>query len=201
MQIFQAIKDSDLQCQIFGNIHLEKGRSYYGFSKLAQDLSKLNIAVLNGYKAPIPDFDKEDLLQSGERKRVLLIHSGGYGDTITEGMLLPLMEKKFEISFDVSCYHDKWEYLFKPMGFKGKWIPYPIDLGSIKDYDCILTEIIKHVTQPARLLLESPLEVLAESFDLSLFDIQAKFELPEEIKRANRLKEIVRFYSGRNEQK
>jgi hypothetical protein len=126
MQVFQAIKDSDLQCQVFGNIHLEKDKSYYNFSELAQDLLKLDMAVLTGDKAPIPDICKEDLLKSGGKKRVLLIHSGSYGDTITVGMLLPLLEKKFKISFDMSCHYDKWDYILKPMGFKGKWIPYPL---------------------------------------------------------------------------
>jgi len=198
MEIFQAIKDSDLQCQVFGNIHLEKYKSYYSFSKLAQDLSKLNIAVLNGYRAPIPDFDKENLLQSGEMKKVLLIHSGGYGDTITVGMLLPLLEKKFEIFIDVSCHYDKWEYILKPMGFKGKWIPYPIELGTVGGYDCVLTEIIKYVTEPTRLLFESPLEVVAESFELSLSNIQPKFEVPEEIKRSNRFPEKNAIRIGLN---
>jgi ADP-heptose:LPS heptosyltransferase len=67
--------------------------------------------------------------------------------------------------------------------------PISLDLGSIEGYGCVLTEIIKYVSESTSLLLESPLEVVAESLEPLLSNIQLKFEVPEEIKRANRLPE------------
>jgi hypothetical protein len=166
---------------------LEKGKYYYGYSKLAKDLVKKNAASVRIFSETTPDFYKESLLCCGAQRRGLFIHSGGYGDTITVGILLPLLEEKFGIAFDISCHYDKWHYVLKPMGFEGGWIPYPIDLESLDNYDCLLTSITQYVTEPMRLLRESPLEVVAESFGLSLSRMKFNFTIPEEEKTRARL--------------
>jgi ADP-heptose:LPS heptosyltransferase len=56
--------------------------------------------------------------------------------------------------------------------------PISLDLGSIEGYGCVLTEIIKYVSESTSLLLESPLEVVAESLEPLLSNIQLKFEVP-----------------------
>ena len=187
MQTFQATRDSRFICNIFGPIHLENGKNYYGYSKLARDLVVKKAAHIQSLTLTAAEFSKGDLPQEGEKKRGLLIHSGGYGDTMTVGILLPLLEDKFGIAFDISCHHDKWQYLLKPMGFRGGWVPYPIDLKSLENYDCLLPSITKYVHEPTRLLRESPLEVVAESFGLSVDSMKFGYTIPEKEKIRARL--------------
>ena len=73
------------------------------------------------------------------------------------------------------------------MGFRGGWIPYPIDLESLDNYDCLLPSIAQYVHDPLRLLRESPLEVVAESFGLSVDSLKFGYTLPEREKIKARL--------------
>ena len=84
------------------------------------------------------------------------------------------------------------------MGFDGGWVAYPPALEILKKYDYLLTEIAKFVDDPKMLLMQSPLKVLAETYDISLEAHSIEYRIPELVKDQNRLLPTEKIRIGIN---
>ncbi len=198
MKILQATRDFGFSSPIFGEGRLEKGKTYYTFGKFARDISSMNAGDILEY-GPTPRLFSTDTLKDlPENARVLLIHSGGYGDTITVGILLALLKREYGIRFDVCGHRDKWESILKPLGFEGAWLPYPTSLEILEPYDYVITELAAFVSDPSLLLKHSPLKILADIFNVKVENHEIQFLVPEGIKKRLRLPWTKRIRIGLN---
>jgi len=187
MQLLRAIKDFNFTSPVFGEGSIKSGKTYYTFGKFARDISSLNAGMILEEEHPVKSFSVQSLDDPPEGLRVLLIHSGGYGDTITIGILLTLLNRTYGIRFDVCGHHDKWASILKPMGFKGAWIPYPPEVEKLRDYAYVLTELAAFASDPMALLTDSPLKILADIFNVSLNDHGIRYIVPEHVKGQSKL--------------
>jgi Glycosyltransferase family 9 (heptosyltransferase) len=187
MNLIQAIKDLSFSCPIFGEGRIEEGKYYYSFGKFARDVSSMNRAIILEDKIGVPALSPEDLPRLSGREKILMIHSGGFGDTITIGILLNQLREKYKSTFDICCHHDKWASILKPMGFKGQWIPYPPDIESLKNYNYMLSDLYRFIHDPSLFLKESPIKILAEVFDIPLKSNIYTFNVPQSVKTQMRL--------------
>jgi ADP-heptose:LPS heptosyltransferase len=198
MNLIQAIKDLNFSCPIFGEGRIEHGKYYYSFGKFARDVSSMNRAIIVEEKIGVPDLSPDVLPGLSGREKILMIHSGGFGDTITIGILLNLLRKKYKNSFDICCHHDKWASILKPMGFKGQWIPYPPEIEILENYDYILSDLYQFIDDPSLFLKESPIKILAEVFDVPLHPDSFTFIVPQSVKTKMRLSRAKQIRVGIN---
>ncbi len=182
MKCLQATRDFGFSSPVFGEGYLEKGKRYYTFGKFARDISALNAGEILEHGPSPRTFSRDTGNHLLQNAKILLIHSGGYGDTITVGILLALIEREYGIQVDVCGHRDKWLSILKPMGFMGGWLPYPISLHILESYDYVITDLASFVSDPAVLLKHSPLKILADIFRVRLEDHGIRFLVSEDIK-------------------
>jgi hypothetical protein len=180
MRLLLATKDVEFSSPVFGDGSLEKGTVYFTFGKFARDIASSHAGIVMDEQAPVPSLSRRALRQLPNRSRILFIHSGGYGDTITVGILLELLREKYHACFDVCCHRDKYDFILEPMGFRGTWLPFPPPAAGLTPYDYVLTDLAAMVDDPMDLLRRSPLQVLAEAFDLSVRNQGVRYRVPEE---------------------
>ena len=198
MNLIQAIKDLSFSCPIFGEGRIEQGKYYYSFGKFARDVSSMNRAIILEGKIGVPDLSPEVLPLLSGREKILMIHSGGFGDTITIGILLKLLKKKYKNTFDVCCHYDKWASILKPMGFEGWWMPYPPEIENLENYDYILSDLYQFIDDPSLFLKKSPIKILAEVFDVPLVSYPYTFIVPESVKSRMQLSGVKQIRIGIN---
>jgi len=198
MNLIQAIKDLSFSCPIFGEGRIEEGKHYYSFGKFARDVSSMKGAVILEGEIGVPDLSPDVLPALSGREKILMIHSGGFGDTITIGILLNLLREKYKGTFDICCHHDKWASILKPMGFKGRWTPYPPEIENIENYDYILSDLCRFVDDPSLFLKKSPIKILAEVFDVPLVSNPCTFIVPQSVKTKMRLSDAKQIRIGIN---
>ena len=180
MRLLLATSDVDFSSPVFGEGTLESGTVYFTFGKFAKDIASSNGGILIEEPPPVPLLDPQALRNLTKESRILLIHSGGYGDTITVGILLTCLMEKYGLDVDVCCHRDKHDFILRPMGVEMGWLPFPPPVERLKPYDYALTDLAAMAKNPMDLLRRSPLDVLAEVFDLSIKNHGVRYQIPAE---------------------
>ena len=159
MKQLLATKDVAFSSPVFGDGFLEKGTVYFTFGKFARDIASSDAGIVIDEQISVPSFIPLELRESSNRSRILFLHSGGYGDTITVGILLKCLRDRYGVDFDVCCHRDKNDFILKPMGFGGSWLPFPPPVDGVRSYDYVLTDLAGMAKDPMDLLKRSPLQV------------------------------------------
>lgn len=198
MQLLHAIKDFNFTSPVLGEGSLKRGKTYYTFGKFARNISSLNAGIILEDEPAVSPFSLQSLNDPRKGLRVLLIHSGGYGDTIAVGILLNLLSRKYGIRFDICGHHDKWAYILKPMGFNGEWVSYPPEVERLRKYDYVLTDLASFTRDPMKLLTDSPLKILADIFNISIDEHDIRYVVPEHVKGHSKLPSTNKLRVGLN---
>ncbi|PKN68152.1 MAG: hypothetical protein CVU57_00580 [Deltaproteobacteria bacterium HGW-Deltaproteobacteria-15] len=198
MKLLLATKDVNFFSPVFGVGSLEKGTAYFTFGKFARDMASQDAGILMDEHAPVPFLCRDALGDLPKNSRILLIHSGGYGDTITVGILINCLRKKYGADFDVCCHRDKHDFILKPMGFEGTWLSFPPPVGRLHPYDYLLTDLAAMAEDPMDLLRRSPLDVLGEVFGVSLRNEGVQYRIPSEYRISMGLPSSKRIRVGLN---
>jgi hypothetical protein len=198
MQVIRAIKNVSFSCPIFGEGLLEASKNYYAFGKFARDISSLGSASIEKRDPEIVRLNPRTLGRIAGGESILMIHSGGYGDTISIGILLELLNKEFGIDFTICCHQDKWRSILKPMGFNGRWVPYPPELEILKKHDYLLADLYQFVDDHSLFLKKSPIKLLSDAFGVNLDRYHSRFHIPESIKKKMHLPHSDRIRLGVN---
>jgi len=198
VRLLLATKDVEVSSPVFGEGSLQKGTVYFTFGKFARDIASSRAGIVMDEQAPVPSLSRFALRQLPNRSRILFIHSGGYGDTVTVGILLELLREKYHACFDVCCHRDKYDFILEPMGFEGTWLPFPPPADGLTPYDYVLTDLAAMADDSMDLLRRSPLQVLAEAFDLSIRNHGVRYRVPEECRVRMTLPSTGRIRIGLN---
>jgi len=198
MRILHATKDFAFSTTVFGEGRLEKGKDYYTFGKFAKDVAAMGAGVILEGEPRVQDFSPEATRDLRPGSRILLLHSGGYGDTITVGIFLALMMRRFGVNFDVCGDPEKHAYILKPMGLEGDCLSYPPLLEEVESYDYLLRELAAFAANPRALLEESPLKILCRAFGLPLQMDGIGFRVPRETSKRLELPQSKRIRVGIN---
>jgi hypothetical protein len=198
MRLLLATKDVEFSSPVFGDGSLEKGTVYFTFGKFARDIASSHAGIVMDEQAPVPSLSRRALRDLPKECRILFVHSGGYGDTITVGILLQLLREKYHACFDVCCHREKYDFILEPMGFEGGWLPFPPPVDRLTLYDYVLTDLAAMAGNPMDLLRRSPLQVLAEAFDLSIRNHGVRYRIPAECRVHMTLPSTGRIRIGLN---
>jgi len=183
MDFINITESIDFMNPIFGEGALTKGRTYYTFSQFASETTKQGVGRIMEDHKPILVHFRPSHLNSGEGfKKILLMFTGGLGDAVTLGSVLPLAMRKYDIVFDNCCAKFKWDSIFKPMSMSGNHIPYPPDLETLSHYDAVLTDITEFYYSKDG-LRSSPVIQLCQGFWLEPTDVKPTYEIPDEIRK------------------
>ena len=197
MDHVRATRNYGFRCPVFGEGRLEKGKVYYSYSKFAQDVTSDSAGKIVNVTAP-PIFTNETVEADLENARVLVIHSGGYGDTVTLGILLKQLQEERGSMFDVCCHYDKFTQILSPFGFKCNWVSYPPVADELSNYDYVLPELCKLVKNPTALVNRPLISLLAEGLGLSDHFQNVQYSVPGSAKRDMRLPNTNRIRIGIN---
>lgn len=172
---------------MYGEGSLARGKTYYTFGQFARESVRRGIAAFVEKGVPdIVPFTPSHLLNEKRPKRILLLFAGGLGDAVTLGMVLPMVMRKYELSFDICCDRLKWEGVFRPMGMGGSRIPFPPDLETLSPYEAVLSDILQFYPSKDG-LRHSPVTQLLQGFGLCDEPVTARYEIPHELRERTRL--------------
>lgn len=197
MDFILATSNYGFRCPVFGEGYLEKGKIYYSYSKFAKDVSLQDAGNIMDLEPP--DTFTGRLLKDGlDGARVLLIHSGGFGDTVSLGILLRLIKNKWGLKFDVCCHQEKFKEILVPMGFDGKCLSYPPEASTLNRYDYVLPELSKMVADQKALVDNSVVELLCRSFGITDYSHDVQYVIDGHAMKRMKLPSTNRIRVGIN---
>jgi hypothetical protein len=166
MNFFTVKETTNFKNKIFGEGSLLQGETYFAYSQFAEEAVKQGFGEIVSIQAP--PFTLLELDSLGARchgsKRILLYFAGGFGDAVMMGMVLPLIEKKFGVIFDLCCSKEKWNDIFLPLNIKGAWTPYPPAASILGQYDGVITDITRFFSEEG--IEVSPIQQICRGFGL-----------------------------------
>ncbi|RJR34738.1 MAG: hypothetical protein C4576_25915 [Desulfobacteraceae bacterium] len=187
MDFITITEDRRFKHPVYGEGFLERGKTYYTYTQFARETAKAGLGtILEEVKPEVPSFAPAHLAAPERFRKILLIFAGGLGDAITCGIVLPEVSREYGIVIDICCDRSKWDNVFTPMGMSGLHVPYPPDLGTLKGYDGVLSDIT--CFYPSRDGVRfSPVMELIKGFGLNAREIRPSYEIPREVMGAWRL--------------
>lgn len=197
MQFITATQDVSFQNPVYGEGTLVRGKTYYTFGQFARETAAQGLARIVDESREILHFKPLHLDMDGGPRKILLYFSGGLGDAVTVGIILPLAEKKHGLFFDICCALDKWDYIFKPMGMRGRHFPFPPDLQVLSSYDSVLADLTDFYPSKDGLRV-SPVIQLLQGFRLEDSIPDPRYEIPHEVRLRCRLEPPEHFRIGVN---
>jgi len=165
----------------FGEQTLYRGCTYLVHDLAAQGLIKQNWGTVVGDEHGLRHLPQEILTPGNNPARVLFIFHGGFGDAISTAILLRLIEKKYNLHIDISCNHDVWHYVLKPMGFHGKRLTFPIEIGIIDEYDYIQTDVTNFMPDQTRRWEKCIMEELAHAYRIDIAECHGHYSIPNDV--------------------
>lgn len=188
MQFITITENIGFNNPIYGEGCLVKGKTYYTFSQFASETIEQGFAHTMDNSKPNVVFFQPSHLNSGNcPKKVLLMFSGGLGDAITVGLVLPLVMKKYHVSIDICCSKNKWEHIFKPMGLSVGHIPYPPDIETLHGYDAAWVDVTAFYISKKEGLRASPMTQLLRGFGVENEEMDCTYRIPGSIREKCRL--------------
>jgi hypothetical protein len=183
MNFFTVKETINYKNRVFGEGELLKGETYYSFSQFAEEAAKQGFAEIISIE-PLP-FDIIDPNyfhgKPTEFKKILLYFAGGLGDAVVIGMILPFIENRFGIRFDICSSKEKWMDIFRPLDLKGSWVPYPPAVNSLRSYDGVITDITRFFSKDDNRI--SPILKICTGFGLDPKELpRTKYHLDEGLK-------------------
>jgi hypothetical protein len=166
MNFFTVKETTHFKNKVFGEGELLQGETYFSYTQFAEDAADRGFGeIVNIDPAPFIIIDQENLeKQDLSSKKILLFFAGGYGDALMLGMILPSIEKKLGVKFDLCCSKEKWLDIFRPLNIGGAWVSYPLPLRALSFYDGIITDITRFFTTEGNKV--SPILQLCRGFGL-----------------------------------
>jgi hypothetical protein len=187
MNFFTIKETTHFKNKVFGEGALIEGETYFAYSQFAEEAVNQGLGEIISIKNPPfiilePASIRERDIRS---KKILLYFAGGFGDSVMIGMVLPFIENKSGIQFDICCSREKWFDIFRPMGVKGGWVSYPPSIDVLALYEGVITDITRFFSNEG--IRVSPIGQICNGFDLDPTALpKTTYHLDEEIK--NRLK-------------
>jgi len=164
----------------FGEQTLSRGCTYLVHDLAAQGLIRQNWGTIVGDENNLRHLPQEILTPGNRPTRVLFIFHGGFGDAISVAILLGLVERKYNLHIDISCNHDVWHYVLKPMGFRGKRLTFPIEIETIDEYDYIQTDVTNFVPDQTRKWDRCIMEELARAYRIDIAECHGSYSIPND---------------------
>jgi ADP-heptose:LPS heptosyltransferase len=187
MQLIEATQDIRFQHAVFGEGSLARGKTYYTFGHFARETASRGMAnIVVKPWSEVLHFKPSHLAMKGGPRKILLFFSGGLGDAVTAGIVLPHAAVKHGLSIDLCCAEDKWEHILRPMGLKGRRVPYPPDLEILDRYEAVLTDLTDFYSERDG-LRTSPVIQLIKGFRLDDPVPEPRYEIPAEVRERCRL--------------
>lgn len=167
----------------FGGQTLYRGRTYLVHDLAAQGLVKQNWGTVVGDEDDLHHLPRNVLMPGNDPARVLFVFHGGFGDAISVAILLGLVERKYNLRIDISCSHDVWQYVFRPMGFMGKRLTFPVEMETIDQYDYIQTDVTNFMPDQTRRWEKCVMEELARAYRIDIAQCRGRYSIPEDVLR------------------
>ncbi|TSA52860.1 MAG: hypothetical protein D4R45_06480 [Planctomycetaceae bacterium] len=165
----------------FGGKTLHRGFVYLVHDLLLEGILNQNWGKVVGNENDLRHLPQEILTPGNNSTRVLFIFHGGFGDAISVTILLHLIEKKYNLHIDISCNHDVWHYVLKPMGFSGKRLTFPIEIETIDEYDYIQTDVTNFIPDQTRRWERCIMEELAQAYRIDIAQCHGYYSIPNDI--------------------
>jgi hypothetical protein len=182
MQFIKALKDVCFLNPVYGEGTLKHGKTYYTFGQFAREAQQQGLAqILAQAPGRVNAFLPGHLGAAGGPRKILLMFSGGWGDAITVGIILPAVMEQYHLDFDICCAKNKWDAVFQPMAVPGQHIPFPPDLETLNAYEAILSDITGFFYASGDLKI-SPVIQLQRGFRIQLRPDTAGYRIPRETK-------------------
>jgi hypothetical protein len=166
MNFFTAKQTTHFKNKVFGEGELIHGETYFSYTQFAEEAVRQGFCeIINIAPMPFTDFDSGNIWKFEPlSKKILLYFAGGYGDALMLGAILPSIEKKLGIEFDICCAKEKWLEIFSPLNIKGKRVSYPPSLSALAAYDGVITDITRFYTNEGNKI--SPILQICRGFGL-----------------------------------
>jgi hypothetical protein len=198
MEFVSITRTTGFRHPVFGEGALLEDRTYYTFSQFARDLEAAGIGrIVRDHLVPPVPFRPVHLREREGMSKVLLMFSGGFGDAITLGIVIPAVIRKYGIDFDLCCDARKWESVFEPMGTPCRHVPFPPGADLLCAYDAILSRVEDFFASGDG-LRTSPVINLAQGFGVDPGLLEAGYSIPPAIRDQWRLPHSGRIRIGIN---
>jgi hypothetical protein len=188
MDLIKIKHTTQFKNKVFGQGELLEGQTYFTYSQFAVETVGQGFGdIIHMDTIPFLVIGHDNIkMQKPGSKTILLYFAGGYGDAVMIGMVLPHIENKLGIKFDICCSREKWFEIFSPMGIKGAWVGYPPTMDILSTYDGVITDISQFFSKDG--IKVSPILQMCRGFGLDPNDIPvSSYRLDPELDNKLRL--------------